>query len=142
MQTADFINKFREKLDTEAMNIGFERMRNGQLYPNDVQSFYGGYIFKDIQLTYKTTYDSLNIYLNPDSPRSALVAGMNHAINPNVTVEEHESRLQKQASFTWNEKNQIWNILNKFYGTDLPGQSTLDTENLVDYCIQSLLNYR
>lgn len=142
MQTADFINEFRKKLDTEATSKGFRRLLNGQIDPKDVHGFYGGYAFKHVLLNYTITHDSLDIYLNYDAPESELIAGMRHAINPNVSVEEHESRLQKQASFFWNENEQIWYISSKFYDTDLSGLSTLDTDTLVNYCIKSLANYK
>lgn len=84
--------------------------------------------------------DHLLLRVTPDSPQSSLLGGVRHALDPSLSVSEHEARMVQEIRLDWSQLRTGWLLQNGSNGEllGIDDRSRFDSENLAQCCVNWL----
>lgn len=128
---------FRRELDQRLKSKGATYANTGLSYGNIVSQ---GYIFHGKVLEYFIEGPHLTLQITVDAPQSAILAAVEHAINPRLSDAQHELRRAQKIRLQWSFELTSWLLENGCDGSllGIDSKSVFDDENLAQCCVNWL----
>jgi len=125
-------NVFRKALDDKATSLGAQRLFS--------TAELGGYVLNNMILEYQIEGDSITVIKTPSAPQRAVYAMLQHARNPELSIEEHEKAMFDKVELKWQEAPNCWKLINATFPLDESHARDLDHLGLADRCAEWLAN--